>query len=111
MRPAWLLCLNLTLLVSGSVRSEEPSLKQDPPKPSSRTERKIEGLNRPHRRPTSRRPRRRVGKTALRFLESKLADITVVVPKEHLKKLQSVVIVLDLSHGELGPMPYHPSRE
>jgi hypothetical protein len=36
-----------------------------------------------------------VGKPVLRFLENKLADITVVVPKEPLKKLQLVVIVLD----------------
>ncbi len=45
---------------------------------------------------------------ALRFLESKLADIKVVVPKDRVEKLQSVTIVLDLTHGKLGPMQYHP---
>ncbi len=50
-----------------------------------------------------------LGTRALRFLENKLADIKVVVPEERLKKLQSVVIVLDLTHGKLKPMQYHPS--
>ena len=45
----------------------------------------------------------------LRFLENKLADIRAVVPAEHVEKLQSVPIVLDLNHGKLGPMQYHPS--
>jgi hypothetical protein len=48
-------------------------------------------------------------RTALRFLENKLADITVVVPPDRLKKLRAVTIVLDLNHGRLGPMQYHPS--
>jgi len=50
-----------------------------------------------------------LGAKALRFLEAKLFDITVVVPKEPLKKLQAVTIVLDLDHGKLVPMQYHPS--
>ncbi len=48
-------------------------------------------------------------KDALRFLESKLFEITVIVPEEHLKKLRTVTIVLDLTHGNLGAMQYHPS--
>jgi hypothetical protein len=48
---------------------------------------------------------------ALRFLENELFEIRVVVPENRLKKLQSVPIVLDLTHGQLGPMQYHPSAD
>ncbi len=48
-------------------------------------------------------------RTALRFLENKLADIKVVVPPDRVKKLQAVTIQLDLTHGKIGPMQYHPS--
>ena len=34
-----------------------------------------------------------------------------MVPGDKLKKLQAVVIVLDLTHGKLGPMQYHPSAD
>jgi hypothetical protein len=54
-------------------------------------------------------PDEALGTRALRFLEGKLSDIKIVVPEDKLKKLQSVVIVLDLTHGNLGPMQYHPS--
>lgn len=50
-----------------------------------------------------------LGAKALRFLEYKLADIKIVVPADKVKKLQEVPIVLDLMHGRLGPMQYHPS--
>ncbi len=50
-----------------------------------------------------------IGKHALRFLENKLADIKAVVPQDRLKKLQAVPIVLDLTHGKLRSMQYHPS--
>jgi hypothetical protein len=49
-----------------------------------------------------------LGKRALRFLEAKLVEIKIAVPEDRVKKLQSVVIVLDLEHGDLGPMQYHP---
>lgn len=50
-----------------------------------------------------------VRRKALRFLENRLADIRIVVPSDRVKKLQTVPIQLDLSHGRLGPMQYHPS--
>ncbi len=46
---------------------------------------------------------------AVQFLEYKLRDIERVVPKESLAKLKSVSIVLDLNHGELTSMQYHPN--
>jgi len=50
-----------------------------------------------------------LGARALRFLEAKLADIKAVVPEERLKKLLSITIVLDLTHGNLRSMQYPPS--
>ncbi len=47
----------------------------------------------------------------LTFLENKLLDICAVVPPDRLKRLQTVEIVLDLDHGKLGPMQYHPSSQ
>ena len=81
----------------------------DPPKPTSHTAQQLEGwtirvddrLLKGADEPT--------GAKALRFLEGKLADIKVVVPADRLKKLQGVVLVLDLTHGKLESMQYHPS--
>lgn len=52
-----------------------------------------------------------LGKKSLQFLEYKLLDIVAVMPADQLAKLRTVIIVLDLSHGDLGPMQYHPSAE
>jgi hypothetical protein len=56
-------------------------------------------------------PNVELGKRTLRYLEGKLADIKAVVPKERVKKLQEFTIVLDLDHGKLRPMQYHPSAK
>jgi hypothetical protein len=48
---------------------------------------------------------------AIKLLEATLADVTFVVPADHLAKLQAVPIVLDLTHGKLHAMQYHPSPE
>jgi hypothetical protein len=78
-------------------------------KPTSRTARKIEGWTVRVDDRLLEKANEELGKRALRFLENKLADIKVVVPKDRLEKLQAVTIVLDLGCGDLGPMQYHPS--
>ena len=83
--------------------------KPAPAKPTSRTTRTIEGWTVRIDDRLLAAPNAELGTKALRFLEGKLADIKVVVPADRLKKLQSVPIVLDLTHGKLGPMQYHPS--
>jgi hypothetical protein len=82
--------------------------KPEPAKPTSRTNREIEGwtIRVDDRLLTG--PDAELGTKALRFLEAKLVEIKIVVPQEHVKKLQAVTIVLDLTHGNLGPMQYHP---
>jgi hypothetical protein len=85
--------------------------KAEPPKPTSHTVRKLEGWTVRVDDRLLRPPDDELGRRALRFLENKLADIEAVVPEDRLKKLQAVTIVLDLTHGKLGPMQYHPGAE
>lgn len=82
--------------------------KSEPDKPASHTARTVEGWTVRVDDRLLRPPNDELGRRALRFLENKLADIKLVVPADRLKKLQAVTIVLDLTHGGLGAMQYHP---
>lgn len=95
--------LAVLLLCSPALRAAEPD------KPTSHTKRTVEGWTVRVDDRLLQPPDAELGAKALRFLEGKLADIKVVVPADRVKKLQGVVIVLDLTHGNLGPMQYHPS--
>ena len=86
----------------------QPKEKPEPAKPVSRTNRNIEGWTVRVDDRLLQSPDDALGTRAMRFLEGKLSDIKVVVPADKLKRLQSVIIVLDLTHGKLGPMQYHP---
>lgn len=81
----------------------------EPEKPTSHTVRKIEGwtIRVDNRLLTP--AHEATGKAALKYLEAKLSDIVIVVPADRVEKLRKVTIVLDLSHGKLVPMQYHPS--
>ena len=48
-----------------------------------------------------------LGERALKVLNAKLVDITLLVPEESLAKLRAVTIELDLDYGGLSPMQYH----
>jgi hypothetical protein len=93
----WVLCV-------GALAGE----KSDSPQPVSRTDRKIEGWTVRVDDRLLAPPHDTLGARALKLLEAKLADITYVVATEHLEQLQAVTIVLDLTHGELHAMQYHP---
>jgi hypothetical protein len=82
----------------------------DAPKPTSHTVRKIEGWSVRIDDRLLQPPNDELGTRAIRFLEGKLSDIKTVVPADKLHALQSVTIVLDLTHGKLVPMQYHPDR-
>ncbi|MEK7677966.1 MAG: hypothetical protein AAB676_19215 [Verrucomicrobiota bacterium] len=82
--------------------------KPEPPKPASRTVRNIEGWTVRVDDRLLAPPHGALGAHALRFLEYKLSDIKAVVAAEPLARLQAVTIVLDLSHGKLRAMQYHP---
>ena len=54
-------------------------------------------------------PDRELGERAVRLLTARLVAIAAVVPAKSLEKLREVPIQLDLTHGALRPMQYHPS--
>ncbi len=100
-------------LARGMIKLLPPSPKEDadPAKPTSHTDRKIEGWTVRVDDRLLKAPNDALGARALRFLEGKLFDINAVVPADKLKKLHAVVIVLDLTHGKLRSMQYHPNPE
>lgn len=85
--------------------------KSEPPKPTSHTTRVIEGWNVRIDDRLLRAPNDVLGTRVLRFLEGKLTDIKAVVPADRLLKLQTVTIVVDLTHGKLRSIQYHPGVE
>jgi len=98
-------------LGKGMVKLLGPQAKgnPEPAKPTSYTIQKIEGWTIRVDDRLLAPANNGVRAQALRFLEYKLSDIKVVVPEDKVKKLQAVTIVLDLNHGKIGPMQYHPS--
>ncbi len=106
--------LALFLAASGLAAADRPARateKPEPPKPTARTTRAIEGWTVRVDNRLLAPPNDALGTRAIKLLEAKLADITYVVAKEPLAKLQAVPIVLDLTHGKLRAMQYHPSAE
>ena len=96
--------------LTGSAASGAPD-SSDRPKPVSHTTRDMEGwtvrvddrlLQPDHAAEFAR---------AQKFLEAKLFDIKFVVAPDILPRLQKVNIVLDLTHGKLHAMQYHPSAD
>jgi hypothetical protein len=89
-----------------SLAADEPA--KLPPMPAAHTVRQIEGW-------TVRVDDRllagddaAVGERAIKLLTARLVEITVVVPEKPLAKLREVPIQLDLTHGALRAMQYHP---
>ena len=95
----------MTELLAAPQRKDAP----EPSKPASHAIRNIEGWTVRVDDRLLAPPNDELGARALRFLEHKLADIRAVVAAEPLAKLQGVTLVLDLSHGKLRSMQYHPS--
>jgi hypothetical protein len=50
-----------------------------------------------------------LGQRAIHLLEARLTDIAAAVPNRRLADLREVPLVLDLTHGKLTSMQYHPS--
>lgn len=100
--------LALAVLAAGRGAAADNSAST-PDRPEAHTVRMIEGwkvrvddrlLGSPHAE---------LGRRSLRFLEGKLVDIVEVLPAAHVQALRAVTIVLDLDHGGLHGMQYHPS--
>ncbi len=105
--PLWLMLVCLAGVNSANAKG----LDSEPAKPVSRTVQNMEGWTVQVDDRLLAPSNDAIGAQACRFLESKLADIKTVMAPEPLKRLQGVTIVLDLSHGKLRTMQYHPSAE
>lgn len=94
-----------------NLQSKPAQKKESPPKPTAHRNQELEGWTiRVDKRlfePQNAALRVR----ALRFLEAKLSDIKAILPADKVAQLQKVRIVMDLTHGDLGSMQYHPSAE
>ena len=91
----------LALYSSATFAAEKPAL------PTAYTNRNVEGWNvRIDNRLLS-GDAAPLGERALKVLNAKLVDITLVVPEKPLAKLRAVTIELDLDYGGLSPMQYH----
>jgi hypothetical protein len=101
----WLFLLAMPLPVNRAAAADI----QDLPKPVSRTVKKIHGWTVCVDDRLLKAPNDVLGSRALELLEAKLNDIEYVVSRDRLKKLKSITIVLDLTHGRLRAMQYHPS--
>ena len=103
--------LGLCLGAQAAQADSAAKLTPEPPKPTSRSERAIEGWNVRVDDRLFQPPNEAVGTRILKNLEARLSDIKAVVRPHCLAKLQGVTIVLDLSHGKLRPMQYHPEAD
>jgi len=107
LRLSALICGSLLALTSAISAAAEP----EPSKPASHTVRQIEGWTVRVDGRLLKAPHEALGSRALKLLEAKLVEIKGVVVADRLAKLQAVPIVLDLTHGKLRSMQYHPSPE
>lgn len=84
---------------------------EEKPKPTSHTERKLEGWTvRVDDRLLSGEGAE-LGTQAVSLLSARLTAIRMVVPEPGLSKLRDVVIQLDLTHGALQNVQYHVSAD
>jgi hypothetical protein len=97
-------CLSLAPGVIAAPRPEAP-------KPASHTTREIQGWKVRIDDRLLAAPHEELGARILKSLERRLNDIVTVVNEPALSKLRGFTIVVDLSHGKLVPMQYHPSAD
>lgn len=91
----------LALCCSAAFAAEKPGL------PTAYTNRNVEGWNvRIDNRLLS-GDAALLGERALKVLNAKLVDITLIVPEKPLAKLRAITIEMDLDYGGLSPMQYH----
>lgn len=102
---AWRLALGFTA-VSLQVAT---AAEVEPPKPTAHEIRQIAGWQVRVDDRLLHAPEEELGGRALRLLETKLDEIASVMAPDRLAKLREVSIVLDLTHGGLRSMQYHPS--
>jgi hypothetical protein len=83
----------------------------DAPKPEAHESRNIAGWTVRVDARLLEAPNDVLGQRSLALLEDHLHRISDVVPQDKLEKLRAVAIQLDLTHGSLHSMQYHPSAD
>ncbi len=101
----------LGLISSGTVSERGFADESTPAKPTSHTERQIEGWTVQVDDRLLLNDVKVLYDRAIRILANRLYEIRLVVPDDKVKRLQTVKIRLDLTHGELTSAQYHPSVE
>ena len=93
------------------VQDGKPPVDKQPdaPKPTSHTVRDIEGWTVHIDDRLNKGPDKTLGDRTLHILAARLFAITLVVPADRVKRLQQVPVWVDLTHGKLKSMQYHPS--
>lgn len=96
----------LTIISIGfqSIQADETA-----PLPTAHTTQKIEGWTIRVDKRLLEGEHKPTGDQALKLLAARLIAITTVMPEKSLEKLRSVTIQIDLNHGKLTAMQYHPS--
>jgi hypothetical protein len=102
-----ILSLFITVCIVNTLLAAEPKKQVD--LPTTRTEKQISGWKVLVDDRLLSEPNQELAAKSLKFLEAKLDEIKIIVPADKVAKLQTVKIVLDLSHGGLVPFQYHPS--
>jgi len=99
------------LALSCAVSLAASGKRAQPPLPAKHTVKKIErwNIHVDQRLLEGKEEEVEVGRRALRLLEYRLSDIAALMEKSRLEKLREVPIWLDLTHGKLRTMQYHPS--
>jgi hypothetical protein len=101
----------LPSLVSGLIFFATLSTAEDLPKPTAHETRNIEGWTVLVDTRLLEPANDALGKRSLALLRDHLSRINDVVPQDKLEKLHAVTIQLDLNHGSLKAMQYHPSPD
>jgi len=101
--------LILLLLVLAALPAAAQTPASLPPPPTAHQERQIEGWTIRVDQRLLEKEGAEVGVRAIKLLTARLVVIGVIVPEPSLAKLREVPIQLDLSHGALRSMQYHPS--
>lgn len=99
--------LSLLLLICLSLVTD--LCAQEAPKPLAHETRLIEGWTVQVDQRLLEDSNKELGQRALRMLDNSLYEIALIMPTNQLAKLRAVPIWLDLTHGKLTSMQYHPN--
>jgi hypothetical protein len=100
-----MMLVSITALLA---QAAPPKQRDNPPK-IERTEKKIEGWRTLFDRRLLSGEHAELGRRAERLLTANLYELSEIMPAAALEKLRAVTITVDLDHGKLTSMQYHPS--